>query len=72
MSTTMYVFMEKFEKTKCQYFLVEKKKILSDGIHAIPHTVRQNLTEFWLFWALFPIRFSNLREFSYHFISYFF
>ena len=41
------------------------------GIHAIPHTVRQNLTEFWPFWTPFPIRFSNLTEFSYHLISYF-
>ena len=40
-------------------------------IHAIPHTVRQNLTEFWPFWTPFPIRFSNLTEFSYHLISYF-
>ena len=41
------------------------------NIHTIPHTVRQNLTEFWPFWTPFPIRFSNLTEFSYHLISYF-
>ena len=40
-------------------------------IHAIPHTVRQNLTEFSPFWTPFPIRFSNLTEFSYHLISCF-
>ena len=40
-------------------------------IHAIPHSVRQNLTEFWPFWTPFLIRFSNLTEFAYHFISYF-
>ena len=39
-------------------------------IHAISHTVRQNLTEFWPFWTPFPIRFSKLTEFSYHLISY--
>ena len=42
-----------------------------DIIHAIPHTVRQNLTEFWPFWTPFPIRFSNLTEFSNHLISHF-
>ena len=41
------------------------------SIHAIPHTVRQNLTEFSPFWTPFPIRFSNLTEFSYHLISCF-
>ena len=45
-------------------------QLLAMFIHAISHTVRQNLTEFWPFWTPFPIRFSKLTEFSYHLISY--
>ena len=56
----------------CIYlYLSIKSKLLPTCIHAIPHTVRQNLAEFWHFWTPFPIRFSNLTEFSYHLISYF-
>ena len=58
-----------------KWFAVQNYILIFDQhctcIHAIPHTVRQNLTEFWPFWTLFPIRFSNLTEFSYHLISYF-
>ena len=42
--------------------------LLPVAIHAIPHTVRYNLTEFCLFQQPFPIKFSSLTEFSDHFI----
>ena len=54
-----------------QEVIVSLNPSVKSYTHAIPHTVSQNLTEFWPSWTPFPIRFLNLTEFSYHLISYF-
>ena len=79
--TDMEISFEEFQDGRCGHLGYRSRTILAIlnlYVAPIPSTYMpyltlwQNFTEFWPFWTPFPIRFSNLTEFSYQLISYYF